>query len=78
MAESLADTAVRALAMVQAMDAEITNDDPQRHHVRRMKMLAQQAMETGFHQAISLAWLAKDLKALVDDVREESGPVEAA
>lgn len=66
---SLADQAVQALAMVKAMDAEMTNDHPQRHQVRNMKRLAETAIAAGLRQAIDLAWQAKDLGSLVDEVR---------
>lgn len=68
---SLADQAVQAIAMVKAMDADVTNENPQRHAVRNLKRLAEGCLADGMRRAIDLAWQAKDLTSLVDDVRKE-------
>ncbi len=67
---SLADKAVRTLAAVQAMDANTTNDQPQRHTVRALKRSAEATLEAAFRQANDLAWLAKDLQALVKELTD--------
>ena len=66
--QSLADLAVQALAAVKAMDAQMTNDRPERHQVRTLRRLAEAHLETAFRQAIELAYVAKDLDALVADI----------
>ena len=68
---SLAESAVDALAAVRAMDANITNDHPQRHAVRYMKRLAETVLSDAFRQAHSLAWQAQDLEALIVQVRDD-------
>lgn len=69
---SLADQAVQALAMVKAMDADITNDHPHRHVVRSMKRLAEQRLSAALREVIDLAWLAQDVPRLVSEVRAEA------
>lgn len=66
---SLADQAVETLAMVRAMDADMTNDRADRHMVRTMKRMAEAAIAEGLRRAAEFAWLAKDLPTLVDGVR---------
>jgi hypothetical protein len=68
MTQSLADTAVEVLAMVKAMDAYMTIDRPERHHVRSLKRLAEAAIDEGLRRAAELARLAKDLQTLVAEV----------
>ena len=68
---SLADQAVQAIALVKAMDADMTNDKPQRRVVRNLKRLAEQAIANGLRQAIDLAWQARDTETLVAEVRIE-------
>jgi hypothetical protein len=67
---SLADQAVQALAMVKAMDANMTNDRPERHQVRNLKRLAEAAIAAGLRQAIDFAWMAQEVGALVKDVEQ--------
>jgi hypothetical protein len=67
---SLADQAVQALAMVKAMDANMTNDRPERHQVRQLKRLAEAAIAAGLRQAIDFAWMAQELSAMVKDVEQ--------
>ena len=59
---SLADQAVQALAMVKAIDEGVDNDHPERHVVRSMKRVAEQALSAAFRNAIDVAWMAKDLQ----------------
>ena len=66
--KSLADQAVEVLAMVRAMTSDMTNDRPERHQVRNLKRLAEQAIADGFRQAAEFAWMAKDLPSLVAEV----------
>ena len=65
---SLADKAVEVLAMVKAMDADMTNDRPERHQVRNLKRLAEAAIDEGLRRAAEFAWMAKDLPGLVAEV----------
>ena len=65
---SLADKAVEVLAMVKAMDADMTNDRPERHQVRNLKRLAEAAIDEGLRRAAEFAWMAKDLPSLVAEV----------
>lgn len=65
---SLADQAVQALAAVKAIGAELTNDDPERHQVRLLQRLAEAQIAAGLRQAIDLAYMAKDLRALVKEL----------
>jgi hypothetical protein len=62
--KSLADQAVDALAAVARMDADVTNEDDLRYHVRSLKRIAEEHLGNAFRQARDLAWLAEDaLKA---------------
>lgn len=65
---SLADKAVEVLAMVKAMDADMTNDRPERHQVRNLKRMAEAAIDEGLRRAAEFAWMAKDLPSLVAEV----------
>ena len=65
---SLADQAVEVLGMVRAMDADLTNDRPERHQVRNMKRMAEAAIGEGLRRAAEFAWMAKDLPRLVAEV----------
>ena len=69
---SLAEQAVQALELVRNMDAGMALINPERHSVRALKRLAEQAMRDGIHQAIALAGVAKDLRPLVEEVQKES------
>ena len=60
--ESLADQAVAALAAITQMDADVTNEHEERHHVRNLKRQAQTIVENALRQARELAWLAEDIK----------------
>ena len=70
MTQSLADKAVEVLAMVRAMDANMTNDRPERHQVRGLKHMAEEAIYGGLRHAAELACMAKDLPGLVAEVNE--------
>lgn len=65
---SLADQAVEVLAMVRTMDADMTNDRPERHQVRNLKRMAEAEIAEGLRRAAELAWMAKDLPSLVAEV----------
>lgn len=65
---SLADRAVSVLALVDAMDRDTNNDRPERHAVRSMKRMAEQILADAFTKAADLAWQAKDLRKLADDM----------
>lgn len=65
---SLADQAVQALAMVQAMDDGMDIENPERHAVYSMRRIAEQAISAGFRTAIDLAWEAKDLRKLAREI----------
>lgn len=65
---SLADKAVEVLGIVKAMDADMTNDRPERHQVRNLKRLAEAAIDEGLRRAAEIAWMAKDLPSLVAEV----------
>lgn len=65
---SLADKAVAVLAMVKAMDADMTIDRPERHQVRNLKRLAEAAIDEGLRRAAEFACIAKDLPSLVAEV----------
>lgn len=69
---SLADKAVDVLAMVKAMDADMTNDRPERHQVRNLKRLAEDAIDEGLRRAAEFAWMAKDLPSLVAEVDKQA------
>ena len=69
---SLADQAVDVLAMVRAMTADMTNDRPERHQVRNLKRLAEQAIAEGLRQAAEFVWMAKDLPSLVAEVEKQT------
>ena len=69
---SLADKAVEVLAMVKAMDANMTNDRPERHQVRNLKRLAEAAIDEGLRRAAEFAWMANDLPSLVAEVEKQT------
>jgi len=69
---SLADQAVEVLGMVRAMDADMTNDRPERHQVRNLKRMAEAAIAEGLRRATELAWMAKDLPSLVAEVEKQA------
>jgi hypothetical protein len=69
--ESLADKAVQALALLQAMDADITLKHPERHAVRSLKRIAAQALDAALRQVVDLAYQAKDLSTLVREIEAE-------
>ena len=69
---SLADKAVEVLAIVKAMDADMTNDRPERHQVRNLKRLAEAAIDEGLRRAAEFAWMAKDLPSLVAEVDKQA------
>ena len=69
---SLADKAVEVLGMVRAMDADMTNDRPERHQVRNLKRMAEGAITEGLRRAAELAWMAKDLPSLVAEVDKQA------
>ena len=71
---SLADQAVQALAMVQAMDEGVDNEHPERHVVRSMKRVAQQALAAAFRNAIDVAWMAKDLQETARKLEASAKP----
>lgn len=75
---SLADQAVQALAMVQAMDESVDNEHPERHMVRSMKRVAQQALAAAFRNAIDVAWMAKDLQETARKLEASAKPHNAA
>lgn len=63
---SLADQAVQAIAAVKAMGDDVTNEQPERHAVRLLQRLAEAQMAAGMRAAIDLAYMAKDLRCLVE------------
>lgn len=69
---SLAEQFVDVLAMVRAMDADMTNDRPERHQVRALKRVAEAAIAEGLRRAAEAAWMAKDLPSLVAEVRKQA------
>lgn len=71
---SLADQAVQALAMVQAMDDGMDMEHPERHAVYSMRRIAEQAIAAGFRTAIDLAWQAKDLRKLAREIEATDKP----
>lgn len=75
---SLADQAVQALAMVKAMDDGITMEHPERHAVRSMQRVAEQAIAAGLRTAIDLAWQAKDLRKLALDIEASATEIATA
>jgi len=70
MSFSLADQAVSALAAVQRMDAAITNEHEERHHIRTLKRLAEQSLDAAFRNAQELAYLAEQIHSDAQEVRD--------
>lgn len=68
---SLADQAVQTLAAVKAIDADVTNDHPERHQVRTLRRLAESAIAVGLRHAMELAWMAKDLRNMVKNLEDD-------
>ena len=71
---SLADQAVQALAMVKAIDETVDNAHPERHVVRSMKRVAEQALAAAFRNAIDMAWQAKDLQETARKLEASAKP----
>jgi hypothetical protein len=70
---SLADRAIDALAAVSRMDAEVTNEHDERHHVRTLKRLAEEALSEAFRHARQLAYLAEDVRRTAREQKEGGG-----
>lgn len=68
--KSLADAAVDALAAVSRMDAEVTNEDAERHQVRALKRLAEQTLTEAFRLARELAWIAEDVRKTAKEQKQ--------
>ena len=71
---SLADQAVQAIAMVKDMDKGVDNEHPERHVVRSMKRVAEQALAAAFRNAIDVAWMAKDLQETARKLEASAKP----
>lgn len=67
---SLADQAVSALAAVQRMDYAITNEHEERHEVRTLKRLAEQALDAAFRHVQDLAFLAEQVHTRAQEARD--------
>jgi hypothetical protein len=68
--KSLAAAAVDALAAIDRMDATVTNEHEERHHIRSLKRIADQILADAFRQARELAWLAEDVQRLAQQARD--------
>ena len=66
---SLADQMVSALAAVQRMDADVTNEHGERHYIRSLKRLAEQALESASRYAQDMAFLAQQIHDDADAAR---------
>jgi hypothetical protein len=73
--QSLADLAVQALAAVSAIDAKVSNEHPERHHIRAMKQTASSILSAAFTQAISIALYTESLQQDMRKLHEE-GPTQ--
>lgn len=64
--QSIADRAIFTLSAVSRMGDDLTSEAIERHIVRNMKRIAEQAIEDGFRVAMELSYqaeqLSKDLK----------------
>jgi hypothetical protein len=67
---SLADRAVEVLAAVARMDEGVTNEHDERHHIRTLKRLAEEALTDAFRNARQLAYLAEDMRRAAQKQRE--------
>lgn len=75
---SLAEFAVETLATVLKMDDDVTNDHPERHQIRAMKRIANQAIEQGLRTAWDLAAQARDLQRTMRQIEAENEAGSAA
>lgn len=74
---SLADLAIETLAAVIEMGNEVDNECPERHAIRSLKRVAEEAITSGFCLALELSWQAKQLKKLSLEIAEANkAPVE--
>lgn len=73
--KSLADHAVEVLALVKAMDANITNSDPHRALIRNMKRVAEEAIAQALQRAGDLAWLAQEAEREISKAKAEARPL---
>jgi hypothetical protein len=53
------------------MDGDMDMTHPERHAVRTLKRVAEEALACAFRQALTLAYTAADLASLVDKVRAD-------
>jgi hypothetical protein len=67
---SLADRAISALAAVARMDADVTNEHDERHHIRSLKRIAEQGLIEAFRNASELAYTAEDMHRSGEKTRE--------
>jgi hypothetical protein len=72
--KSLADEAVEALASINRMDFNITNEHEERHYVRSLKRLAEQALTDACRQVREMAWLAEDMRKTAQTIRDAEAP----
>lgn len=68
---SLAEQAVQTLEAVRQMEHGIELNNPERHIVRSMKRVAEQAIEAGLRIAQDLAWQAQNVRQLPAEIREQ-------
>lgn len=67
--QSIADRAVSTLAAVSRMGEDLTSEAVERHIVRNMKRIAEQAIEDGFRVAMELSYQAEQLSK---DLRKDA------
>lgn len=67
---SLADLAVETLAAVVEMGNEVDNQCPERHAIRSLKRVAEEAITSGLRLALELSWQAKQLKKLSIEIAD--------
>lgn len=67
--QSLADQAVQTLAAVSRIGEGMSNESPERHTIRSMKRIAEQAIESGLRIAMDLSYQAENL---VKDLKKDA------
>ena len=71
---SLADQVIEALAAVSQMDHGMDNDQPERHEVRNLKRIAEQAIADAMRTAVELSWQAKAVRKLAREIEATDKP----
>lgn len=71
-APSLADRVVRALAQIEEMESGLPTDAPERYMVYNLRDTASTVLADACYRVQALAYLAKDARKLVAELKEST------